>query len=118
MLPSRAPLGRVHRAQELQKLLADFGRGLVLYPVAYIVEFEIPDETGKAGVKLFRRRIKRPQTIGLSRNVKRGLGYLRAFPGCGQVEIEFGGAIVVQCPMKTGALEFRYVVRHVVRLRP
>jgi hypothetical protein len=111
-------IGRVHSAQELHKLLADFGRGLVLYPVADIVEFEIPDEARKAGVKLFRRRIKRPQTIGLSRNVKRGLGYLRAFPGSGQVEIEFGGAIVVQCPMKTGALEFRYVVSHIIRFYP
>jgi hypothetical protein len=61
MLPSRAPLGRVYRAQELHKLFADFGRGLVLYPVAYIVEFEVPDEARKAGAKLFGRGIKRPR---------------------------------------------------------
>jgi hypothetical protein len=52
-------LGRVYRAQELHKLFADFGRGLVLYPVAYVVEFEVPDEARKAGAKLLGGGIER-----------------------------------------------------------
>ncbi len=97
-------LGRVYRAQELHKLFADFGRGFVLYPVAYIVEFEIPHETGKTGAKLFKRGIKRPQAISFTRDVKRRLSDLRAFPGGGQIEIRFGGAVVIQGAMETGAL--------------
>jgi hypothetical protein len=42
LLPSRTPLGRVYHAQELHELFADFGRGFMLYPVAHIVEFEVP----------------------------------------------------------------------------
>jgi hypothetical protein len=34
--------------------------------MAYIVEFEISHETGKAGAELFGRGIERPQAIGLS----------------------------------------------------
>jgi hypothetical protein len=66
-----------------------------LYPVAYIVEFEVPDETGKAGAKLFKRGIKRPQAISFTRDVKRRLGDFRALPGGGQIEIGFGGAVVI-----------------------
>ncbi len=100
------------------KLFADFGRGFVLYPVAYIVEFEVPDETGKAGAELLKRRIERPKTIGLTRDVKRRLGDLRTFPGGGQVEIRFSGAIVIQGTAKAGSLEFRYVVSHIIWFHP
>jgi hypothetical protein len=44
--------GRVYRAQELHELITDLGRGFVLHPVAHIVEFERPNETGKAGAQL------------------------------------------------------------------
>src|SRR5580704_7721232 len=91
LLPSRAPLGRVYRAQELHKLFADFGRGFVLYPVAHIVEFEIPHETGKTSAKLFKRGIKRPQAISFTRDIKRRLSDLRTLPGGGHIEIRFGG---------------------------
>jgi hypothetical protein len=37
-----------------------------LYPVAYIIEFEIPDETGKAGAKFLKRGIECPQAVGLT----------------------------------------------------
>ena len=90
----------------------------MLYPVAYIVEFEIPHETGKADPEFFERWIKRPQTIRLSRNVKRRLGDFRAFPGAGQIEIRFGGAVVIEGAVKAGALEFSYVMSDVIRLRP
>jgi hypothetical protein len=35
--------------QELHELITDLGGGFVVYPVAHIIEFERPDETGKAG---------------------------------------------------------------------
>src|SRR5580693_3237985 len=104
--------------QELHELVTDLNRGLVLYPVAYIVEFEIPHDTGKAGAELFERGIERPQAIGLSRNVKRRLGDFRAFPNGGQIEIGFGGAVVIQCAVKAGTLEFRDVMSDIIRLRP
>jgi hypothetical protein len=53
LVPSSTPLGWVYRTQELHELAADLGRGLVLYPVAYMIEFEIPHDTGKAGAELF-----------------------------------------------------------------
>ena len=111
-------LGRVHRAQEVHELFADFGGGLVLYPVAYIVEFQVPDEPRKPRSQLFGRGIKCPQAIGLSGDIKRGLGDLRAFPCGGQIEIELGGTIVVQRTVKTGALKFRYVVCQVIGFYP
>ncbi len=113
-----APLRRAYRAQKLHELFADFGRGFVLYPVAYIVEFEVPDKTRKAGAKVFSSGIKRCQTVCPSRDVKRRLGDLRALPGSRQVEVWFRGTIVVQCTMKASALEFRYVVGHVAGIRP
>jgi hypothetical protein len=79
-------LGRVHRAQEFHELFADFGRSLVLYPVTYVVEFQVPDETRKAGSQLFGRGIKRSQAVCLSGYVKRGLRDLRAFPCCEQIK--------------------------------
>jgi hypothetical protein len=53
-------LGGVYLAQELHELVADLGRGFVLYPVAYMVEFETPHETGKAGAELFEGWIEHP----------------------------------------------------------
>jgi hypothetical protein len=35
--------------QELHELITDLGGGFVVHPVAHIIEFERPDETGKAG---------------------------------------------------------------------
>ena len=78
----------------------------MLYPVAHIVEFEIPHETGKAGAEFFDGWIERLQAIRLPRNVKGRLGDLRAFPSAGQIEIRFGGAVVVQATVKAGTLEF------------
>ena len=43
--------GGVHGVQKLHELVTDLRRGLVLYPVAHIVEFETPDQTGKAGAE-------------------------------------------------------------------
>jgi hypothetical protein len=111
-------LGRVHRAQELHKLFADFGGGLMVYPVAYIVEFQVSDETRKPGPQLFGRGIKHSQAVGLSGDVKRRLSDLRAFPCGGQSKIQLGGAIIVQRTVKAGALEFRYVVRQVIGFYP
>ena len=110
--------GRVYGAQELHELITDLGRGFVLYPVAYIVEFENPHETGKADAEFFKGWIERSQAIRLSRNVKRRLGNLCAFPGAGQIEIRFGGAVIVQAAVKAGALEFRNVMTDVIWLRP
>jgi hypothetical protein len=56
----RHVLGWVYGAQELHELVTDLGRGFVLYPVAHIVEFETPDQTGKAGAELFEGWIERP----------------------------------------------------------
>jgi hypothetical protein len=44
-------LRSVYAAQELHQLVTDLGRGFVLYPVAHILDFEIPHETGKAGAE-------------------------------------------------------------------
>ena len=51
--------------------MTDLGRGFVLYPVAHIVEFEPPNETGKAGAHLVHgKRIELFQTIRLPPNEK------------------------------------------------
>ena len=76
----RRALGRVYGAQELHELVTDLGGGFVLYPVAHIVEFQIPHETGKAGAKRLEGWIERPQAVRLSPDVKAGLGDLRTFP--------------------------------------
>ena len=110
--------GWVYGAQELHELVTDLGRGFVLYPVAYIVEFETPYETGKAGAELFEGWIDRPQAVHLSPNVKGRLGDLRAFPSGGQIEIRFGGAVVVQPAVKAGTLEFSDVMSDVIRFCP
>src|ERR1700730_13426940 len=89
-------LGCVYGAQELHELVTDLGGGFVLYPVAHIVEFETPHETGKAGAQLFEGWIERPQAVRFSPNVKGRLGDLRAFPSGRHIEIRFGGAVVVQ----------------------
>jgi hypothetical protein len=44
---------RVYGAQELHDLVADLGRGFVLYPVAHIVDFESSHETRKANSEFF-----------------------------------------------------------------
>src|SRR4029077_5241243 len=104
-------LGRGYGAQELHELITDLGRGFVLYPVAHIVEFERPDETGKAGAHLVDGQwIDLFQAIRFPQNEKRSLRDLRAFESGGQSEIRFGGAVVVQAAVKAGALKFRNVM--------
>ena len=90
----QAELGRGYGAQELHELITDLARGLVLYPVAHIVEFEPPHETGKAGAHLVHCQwIKLFQAIRLAPNEKGRLRDLRAFESGGQREIRFGGAV-------------------------
>src|SRR5579864_7890218 len=100
----------VYGAQELHELVTDLGRGFVLYPVAHVVEYETPHETGKAGAELFDGWIEHLQAIRLPRNEKGRLGDLRAFPRAGQIEIRFGSAVVIQATVKAGTLEFSDVV--------
>ena len=111
-------LGGVYGAQELHELVADLGRGLVLYPVAHIIDFEIPHETGKAGAEFFDGWIEHPQAIRFPRNEKGRLGDLRAFPSGGQIEISFGGPVVIQTTVKAGTLEFSDVTSDVIRFDP
>ena len=89
-----------------------------MYPVAHIIEFEIPYDAGKSSAELFERGIKCPQAIRLSCNVKRRLSDFRAFPGGGQIEIRFGGAVVVQGTVEAGTLKFSYVMSNIIRFRP
>ena len=75
----------------------------MLHPVAHIVDFEPPDETGKAGAHLVPSEwIELSQAIRLPRNEKGRLSDLRAFESGGQIEIGFGGAVVVQATVKAG----------------
>ena len=111
-------LAAVYGAQKLQDLGTDLGRGFVLNPVAHIVDFEIPYETRKAGAEFFEGWIELPQAIRLSRNVEGGLGDLRTFIGPGQIEIRFGGAVVIQGTVKAGALEFGNVMSDVIWFSP
>ena len=104
--------------QELHELVADLGRGFVLYPVAHIVDFESPHKTGKASAELFDGWIEHLQAIRFPRNEKGRLGDLRAFPSGRQIEIRFGGAVVIQAAVKAGTLEFSDVVSDVIWLRP
>ena len=89
-----------------------------MYPVAHIVEFEIPEETGKAGAELFEGWIKRPQAVHLAPNVKGRLGDLRAFPGRRQIEIRFGGAVVIQSAVETATLELSDIMSDVIGFCP
>jgi len=89
-----------------------------LYPVAHIVEFETPHETGNEGAELVGGWIELLQAIHLPRNEKGRLGDLRAFPRGGQIEIQFGGAVVIQATVKAGTPEFSDVMSDVIWLRP
>ena len=111
-------LGGVYGAQELHELVTDLGRGFVLYPVAHIIDFEIPHETGKVGAEFFGGWIEHPQAIRLPRNEKGRLGDLGAFPSAGQIEISFSGAVVIQTTMEAGTLEFSDVMCDVIWLHP
>ena len=111
-------LGGVCGAQKLHELVTDLGRGFVLHPVAHIIEFEIPHQTGKAGAQFFHGWIELPQAIRLPRNVKGRLSDLRAFPSAGQIEIRLGGAVVVQATVKASAPEFGYVMSDVIGFSP
>ena len=104
--------------QELHELVTDLGRGFVLYPVAHVIDFEIPHQTGKAGAEFFDGWIEHPQAIRLPRNEKGRLGDLRAFPSGRQIEIRFGGAVVVQPAVKAGALKFSDVMSDVIGFCP
>ena len=108
-------LGGVYGAQEFHELITDQVRGFVLYPVANIVQFEPPNETRKAGAHLVHgKRIEFFESISFSPNVKGGLSDLRAFESGGQIEIRFGGTVVVQAAVKAGALKFRHVMIDVI----
>jgi hypothetical protein len=108
-------LGGVYGPQEFHELITDQVRGFVLYPVANIVEFEPPNETGKAGAHLVHgKRIEFFHSISFPPNEKRRLSDLRAFESGGQIEIRFGGAVVVQAAVKAGALKFRDVMIDVI----
>ena len=91
-------LSGVYGAQELHDLVVDLGRGFVLYPVAHIVDFESSHETRKANTEFSYGGIESRQAIRLPRNVKGRLGDRRALPSTRQIEIRFGGAVVVQAP--------------------
>jgi hypothetical protein len=111
--------GGVHCAQEINDLVADQIRRFVLYPMAYIFELEPANKTRQARAHLvYCKRIEFFQSIRLSPDKKRGLGDLRSFESCGQMEIGFGGAVIVEATVKAGALEFRDVMVDVFRLRP
>src|SRR5438445_10751310 len=61
----------VYGAQELHKLVTDHVRGFVLYPMADIIEFESPHETGKTGAHLVHGKwIEFFQSIRLSPDEK------------------------------------------------
>jgi hypothetical protein len=80
----------------------------VVHPVAHVVEFEPTHQTGKAGAHLVQgKRIKLFQSIRLPPNEKGRLSNLGAFERGGQIELVFGGAVIVQSAVKAGALEFR-----------
>src|SRR5579864_9163660 len=111
-------LGGVCGAQKLHELVTDLGRGFVLYPVAHIIDFEVPHETGKPGAQFFDGWIELLQAIRLPPNVEGRLGDLRAFPSAGQIEIRFGGAVVVQATVKAGTLEFSDVMSDVIWFHP
>jgi hypothetical protein len=113
-----AVLAAVYGAQKLQDLVTDFARGFVLNPVAHTVDFETPHETRKAGAEFFEGWIELSQAVRLSRDVKGRLGDLRAFPGPGQIEIRFGGAVVIQGAVKAGTLEFSNVMSDVIYFSP
>ncbi len=101
--------------QELHKVVTDHARGFALYPMANIVEFERSHETGKAGTHLLHGGwIELLQAIRLPPNEKGWLGDLRAFESGGQIEIWFGGAVVIQATAKSGALECRDVMIDVI----
>ena len=108
-------LGGVYGAQEFHELITDQVRGFVLYPVANIVQFEPPNETRKAGAHLVHgKRIEFFESISFSPDVKGRLSDLRAFEGGGQIEIRFGGTVVVQATVKAGELKFRDVMIDVI----
>jgi hypothetical protein len=111
-------LSSVYGAQELHEPVTDLGRGLVLYPVAHIIDFEIPHETGKAGAEFFYGWIEHSQAIRLPRNEKGRLGDPGAFPSTGQIEISFRGAVVIQATVKAGTLEFTDVMSDVIWFHP
>src|SRR5580704_9721521 len=111
-------LDGVYGVQERHEPVTDLGRGFVLYPVAHIIDFEIPHETGKASAESFDGWIEHPQAIRLPRNEKGRLADLRAFPSAGQIEIRLGGAVVIQATVKAGTLEFSDVMSDVIWVHP
>jgi hypothetical protein len=82
--------------------------------VIHIVDFTVPHETRKAGAEFLERRIELTQAIRFARDVKGRLGDRCTLPGAGQIEILFGGAVVIQSAVKSGSLEFSHVVSDVI----
>jgi hypothetical protein len=64
------------------------------------------------------KRIELLQAVRLAPNEKGRLRDLRAFEGGGEIEIRFGGAVIVQGAVKAGALEFRNVMIDVIWFHP
>ena len=112
-------LGSVQSPQELHELLTNHLRRFVLYPMAHIVELEPSPEPRKPGAHLVHgKRIKFFHSIRLPPNEKGRLRDLRTLESGGQIEIRFCGAVVVQPPVKAGALEFSDIMIDVIRGRP
>src|ERR1700722_10693367 len=116
---TRRVSGMFHGAEKRHELVADQVGGLVLDPVADIVEFEPAHQARQTGTHLVdRQRIEFFQAVRIAPNEKRGLRDLGAFESGGQGEIRFGRAIVVQAAVEARALKLGDVVLDVVRLRP
>jgi hypothetical protein len=104
--------------QELQELFVDLLLSLVVDPMADALQLDAVDQTGKAGAELFEWWIERPEVVRSSGHVERRLGDLGAFEGGGQMEVGFGGAVIVQCAVKACPLELADGMGHVIYVRP
>ena len=115
---SAPSLGGIYCAQELHDLITDFGGSFVLYPMAHIIDFNVPEQTRKSGAEFLEGWIELSQAIRLPRNIKGRLRDLRVFPGAGQIEIGFCGAVVIQAAAKSRTLEFSDVMGDVIGFHP
>jgi|SRR5580704_2412221 hypothetical protein len=115
---SAPSLGGIYDAQELHDLITDFGGSFVLYPMAHIIDFKVPEQTRKSGTEFLEGWIELSQAIRLPRNIKGRLRDLRVFPGAGQIEIGFCGAVVIQAAAKSRTLEFSDVMSDVIGFHP
>ena len=68
---SAPSLGGIYGAQELDDLITDFGGSFVLYPMAHIIDFKVPEQTGKSGAEFFERVDRAPPSHPPSPQYKR-----------------------------------------------